>query len=344
MQTNSILVIGPSWVGDIVMAQSLFKIIKREQPDVKIDVLAPSWSAGLLKRMPEIRYVLHHNLEHGKLGWKERRKLATEIRNYQYQQAIMLPNSWKSALIPFFAKIPKRTGYLGEMRYGLLNDIRKKKFEKTISQFVALGLPKNDPKADKVIPKPLLNRGNIKKSIQKVGLTSVSNRPILALCPGAEYGAAKRWPVENYITCAKYKISKGWQVWIFGSEKEVPLGAEIQSVAGKNCISLCGKTALPEVIDLLSISKAIICNDSGLMHVAAALNKPLVAVFGSSNPNMTPPLSNQARIISLKLKCSPCYQRNCPKKHLKCLRDITPAKVMTILNTYEQKQKVLQTK
>ncbi len=344
MQSNNILVIGPSWVGDMVMAQSLFKIIKCEQPDAKIDVLTPSWSVGLLKRMPEIRYVLHHNLAHGKLDWKERYRLGLEMRIYNYQQAIVLPNSWKASLIPFWANIPKRTGYLGEMRYGLLNDIRKKTFTKTVSQFVALGLPKDDPKAGKVIPKPTLSCGTIKKSLLRVGLTSISNRPILALCPGAEFGPAKQWPIENYIACAKYKISKGWQVWVFGSKKEILLGAEIQTVVGKNCINLCGKTTLPEAVDLLSISRAVISNDSGLMHIAAALNKPLIALFGSSNSNMTPPLSNQARIISLKLKCSPCYQRHCPKRHLKCLRDITPVKVLQTLNTYEQKQKVLQSK
>ncbi len=342
MQSNNILVIGPSWVGDMVMAQSLLKIIKREQPDAKIDVLTPSWSAGLLKRMPEIRYVLHHNLEHGKLNWQERKRLGLEMQAYQYQQAIVLPNSWKSALIPFFAKIPQRTGYLGEIRYSLLNDIRKKTFTKTVSQYVALGLPKGDLRAAKVIPKPDLSRGTVKKTLQRIGLTSISKRPILALCPGAEYGPAKQWPIENYVACAKYKISKGWQVWVFGSQKEILLGAEIQSVVGKNCINLCGKTTLPDVVDLLSISKAVISNDSGLMHIAAALNKPLIALFGSSSPNMTPPLSNQARIISLKLKCSPCYKRTCPKRHLKCLRDITPVKVIQTLNTYEQKQKILQ--
>ncbi len=342
MQSNNILVIGPSWVGDMVMAQSLLKMIKREQPNAKIDVLTPSWSAGLLKRMPEIRYVLHHNLEHGKLNWQARKRLGLEMQTYHYQQAIVLPNSWKSALIPFFAKIPKRTGYLGEMRYHLLNDIRDKTFIKTVSQYVALGLPKGDSKADKVIPKPALNHGTVIKTLQRIGLTSIPKRPILALCPGAEYGTAKQWPIENYVACAKYKISKGWQVWVFGSKKEMLLGAEIKSVVGKNCINLCGKTTLPDAIDLLSISKAVISNDSGLMHVAAALNKPLIALFGSSNPNMTPPLSNQASIISLKLKCSPCYKRTCPKRHLKCLRDITPVKVLQTLNTYEQKQKILQ--
>ena len=341
MHTNNILIIGPSWVGDMVMAQSLFKIIKRYQPDVKIDVLAPSWSAGLLKRMPEIRYVLEHNLEHGKFDWQERRRIALQIRIYKYQQAIVLPNSWKSALIPFFAKIPKRTGYLGEMRYGLLNDIRRKTCTKTVSQFIALGLPKDDQRACKVIPKPALSHGAVKRTLRKIGFTSIHKRPILALCPGAEYGLAKCWPVENYVACAKYKISKGWQVWIFGSEKEVALGAKIQSMVGQNCINLCGKTTLPDAVDLLSISKAVISNDSGLMHVAAALNRPLIALFGSSNPNMTPPLSNQAQVVYLQLKCSPCYKRKCPKKHLKCLRDITPVKVLQILKTYEQKQKII---
>jgi heptosyltransferase-2 len=342
---NPILVVGPSWVGDMVMAQSLFKVLKREQPDVNIDVLAPTWSEGLLQRMPEVRHIFPHSIEHGELAWFERRRLGEQLRSQAYQQAIVLPNSWKSALIPFWAKIPRRTGYKGEMRYGLLNDIRqlnKLLMRRTVDRFIALGWPKNDPKiGSQLVPNPRLSPKPVEDILQRLNLEYPSC-PILALCPGAEYGPAKQWQPADYITCAKRKISEGWKVWLFGSPRDAPLGAKIQALAGEGCVNLCGKTTLPEAVDLLSLVQFVITNDSGLMHVAAALDRPLIAIYGSSSPSMTPPLSNKAHILYSKLKCSPCYQRTCPKRHLKCLREIKPEQVLDTLKSYEQEQKIRQ--
>ena len=333
MNSPAILVVGPSWVGDMMMAQSLFKVLKREQPDVNIDVLAPTWSDGLLQRMPEVRKSIPHNIKHGQFGWQERKNIGKSLRSQHYQQAIILTNSWKSALIPFWANIPQRTGYRGEMRYGLLNDIRPLKQHQTVEQYVALGLPKGE--VSQRTPHPRLSPKRADKILQNLNLAS-PKQPILALCPGAEFGPAKCWPLEYYAAVAKQKREEGWEIWIFGSEKDKPLGEEIQALTGKtNCLNLCGKTTIPEAVDLLALSSAAISNDSGLMHIVAALDKPLIALYGSSNPSKTPPLSGHARILSLGLKCSPCYQRNCPKKHLKCLRDIKPETVLETLKAYE---------
>jgi len=222
------------------MAQSLFKVLKREQPKVTIDVLAPTWSEGLLQRMPEVRYIFPHTIEHGQLAWQERRRISQELRSQGYQQAIILPNSWKSALIPFWAKIPRRTGYRGEMRYGLLNDIRKLNkliLRKTVEQFVALGIPPNSPfsgpggNLGQQVPNPRLSPGQVEKVLQRLGL-EYPRQPTLAICPGAEYG-----PPADYVTCAKRKLSEGWKVWIFGSPKDASLGARIQALAGEGCIT-----------------------------------------------------------------------------------------------------------
>ncbi len=336
-KSPAILVNGPSWVGDMVMAQSLFKVLKHQQPNVNIDVLTPTWSEGLLKRMLEVRRIIPHTIAHGQLGLAERWRIGRSLRAQNYQQAIVLPNSWKSALIPFWANIPLRTGYKGEMRYGLLNDIRQRnkvKLRRTVDQFVALALPKDKPKIGQQVPHPRLKPGPVKAILKRLHLDDRSS-PILALCPGAEYGPAKQWPLDYYATCAKEKIAEGWQVWLFGSDKDTLVGQKIQALVGKGCINLCGQTTLPEAVDLLSLTRAVITNDSGLMHVAAALDKPLIALYGSSNPNMTPPLSSYARVLSLRLNCSPCYQRTCPKKHLKCLHDITPQWVLETLKSYE---------
>jgi len=333
LKPPAILVVGPSWVGDMVMAQSLFKVLKREQPGVNIDVLAPTWSEGLLKRMPEVRNPIPHSIKHGKFGWQERRNIGESLRSQHYQQAIVLTNSWKSALIPFWAKIPQRTGYRGEMRYGLLNDIRQLKQHQTVEQYVALGLPKG--KVPQRLPHPRLSPKRADKVLQGLNL-AYPEKPILALCPGAEFGPAKCWPLEYYAAVAKQKRAEGWKVWIFGSDNDKPLGEEIQALAGlNNCLNLCGKTTIAEAVDLLALSSAAISNDSGLMHVVAALDKPLIALYGSSNPGKTPPLSGHARVLSLGLKCSPCYQRTCPKKHFKCLRDIKPEWVLETLKSYE---------
>lgn len=312
------------------MAQSLFKVLKREQPNVNIDVLAPPWSEGLLKRMPEVRHHLSHTIEHGQLAWKERHRLGQQLRTQNYQQAIVLPNSWKSALVPFWAKIPHRTGYVGEMRYRLLNDIRQSNpliLRRTVDQFVALGLPKGKFNSSQTVPFPRLSPADAEEILSRLGLES-SRQSILALCPGAEYGPAKCWPLEYYAQVAKQKITEDWQVWIIGSPKDAPIGVRIAALAGERCINLCGKTELPEAVDLLALAKAVITNDSGLMHVAAALDKPVLALYGSSSPGNTPPLSYKAQVFYLGLKCSPCFQRTCPEKHLKCLRGITPEQVL----------------
>lgn len=328
---SPILVVGPSWVGDMVMAQSLLKTLKQHSPEIPIDVLAPAWSEALTTRMPEVRRSIVMPLGHGQLQLRERYRLGRELRTAGYGQAIVLPNSWKSALIPFFARIPRRTGYLGEARWGLLNDARrldKLALPMTVQRFVALGLEPGQHSAE---PQPLpalsVTQSSVTQAVRRLQLEPDS-RPILALCPGAEYGAAKRWPQEYYAEVAQSLIARGWQVWLFGSDKDIAITATINREAGAACIDLAGRTTLAEAVDLLSLATLVVSNDSGLMHVAAALGRKLIAIYGSSDPGFTPPLSDTARILRLGLECSPCFQRECPLGHLKCLREISPAQVL----------------
>jgi heptosyltransferase-2 len=332
---SAILIIGPAWVGDMLMAQSLFKILKRHQPTVSIDVLVPAWCADLATRMAEVRQVIPHSIAHGEWAWHKRYQLAQAFRTRHYQQAVVLPNSWKSALIPFWANIPKRTGYVGEWRYGLLNDLRpldKIVLPRTVERFTALGFPPTEiHKVTKAIPFPQLSVAPVEPILQQLKLER-PQQPLLAICPGAEYGPAKQWPLEYFAVVAKRKIAEGWQVWIFGSEKEQSIGARISALAGEDhCINLCGLTLLTEAVDLLSLATVVISNDSGLMHIAAALNKPLITLYGSSSPSMTPPLSHQAKMLSLNLNCSPCYRRTCRYRHFNCLRELKPEQVLEVL-------------
>ncbi len=330
------LIVGPSWVGDMVMAQSLFIVLKQRFPKMNIDVLAPSWSEPLLKRMPEVRESIAMPVGHGSLQLRTRYQIGKQLRKNQYDWTILLPNSLKSALIPFWAKIPKRTGFKGEIRYGLLNDLRildKEKLTMTVQRFVALGFEdgKSDP-SHYPYPKLQLDQETIATTAARFGLNN--EQPVLALCPGAEYGPAKRWPIEYYAEVAKQKIASGWQAWVFGSEKDQEVAEQICDQAGAGCINLASRTTLAEAIDLLSLANHVITNDSGLMHVTAALDVPLVALYGSSDPGFTPPLNDQAKVISLGLECSPCFERECPLGHLNCLQDIKPESVLSLLKDH----------
>lgn len=324
-----ILVIAPSWVGDMVMAQSLFITLKHKHPDCQIDVIAPPWTLALTQHMPEVAHSFTMPVTRGKLGLLERIKLGKTLRVQHYDQAILLPNTWKSALTPFFANIPKRTGYVGECRWGLLNDVRrldKNVLTKTVQRFVALAYAHNNSVPTCPAPVFTVNSDHQAQLRQQYALPE--NTKVLALCAGAEYGEAKRWPIAHYAEVASHKIKEGWQVWLFGSAKDQTVTAEINQLTDNQCLDLSGKTSINEAVELLSLADVVVSNDSGLMHVASALNKKLIAIYGSSDPNFTPPLSDNAKIISLGLDCSPCFKRECPLVHTRCLTDIKPERVL----------------
>ncbi len=330
IKNSRILVVGPAWIGDMVMAQSLFIVLKQRFPDSEIDVLAPAWSKPLLERMSEVKGSVTMPLSHGEFGFGARKRLGRLLRG-RYDQAIVLPRSWKSALVPFFAGIPKRTGYRGEWRYGLINDLRmldKTRFTQTVQRFVALGLEGDAPSLPADIPKPHLEVEKYNQTVLLNNLALNRNPPIVALMPGAEYGPAKRWPVERYGELAKQVLALGKQVWVFGSAREQSLGEEITRIAGKRVVNLCGSTRLEDVVDLLALAQTAVTNDSGLMHIAAAVGVKMVAIYGSSTPDYTPPLSNTAQVVYLRLACSPCFKRVCPLKHLNCLNNITMDEVL----------------
>ena len=317
----------------MVMAQSLFITLKKAQPGCQIDVLAPAWSFSLLARMPEVTKAVAMPLLHGQFGFLDRIKLGRNLRAEGYQQAIVLPNSWKSALIPYFADIPVRTGYIGECRWGLLNDARKldkSLLTMTVQRFVALGLPNTALLPPEYpIPGLVINSDQQQAVIEKFKLTL--SEKILALCPGAEYGAAKRWPARYYAEVARHKMAQGWQVWLFGSDKDKEAAEQINSALAGACIDFTGRTSLAEAVDLMSLVDVVVTNDSGLMHVAAALDKRTIALYGSSDPRFTPPLNAKAQVITLNMDCSPCFKRECPLGHTRCLTDINPESVLAAI-------------
>jgi heptosyltransferase II len=335
--SEPVLVVAPSWVGDTVLAQPMLRLLRARDPELAIDLLAPPWTAGLAARLPEVRAVIESPFRHGELALGRRRALARELARNGYSRAWVLPNSFKSALIPWFAGIRERVGFVGEWRHWVLTEARPldaAALPQMAQRFAALALPAGTP-----LPEPLpgaalrVDTQARAAVLQRLGLDPA--RPVAALCPGAEYGPAKRWPPSHFATLASELIGRGFQVWLFGSGKDQAVTTEIVAMtrpgAAPAPVDLAGRTSLAEAIDLMSLAQIVVSNDSGLMHVAAALDRPLVALYGSSSPVFTPPMSARARIISLGIECSPCFKRECPLGHFNCMRQLTPAQVMATI-------------
>jgi heptosyltransferase-2 len=329
-----ILVVGASWVGDMVMAQALFMALRQRHPGCRITVLAPAWSRPLLARMPEIDSAIDLPFAHGEFNLGGRLALARALEPKRFDRAIVLPNSFKSALIPAFAGIPVRTGWRGEMRFWLLNDIRlldRHRYPLMVERFVALAFPEGRPLPDP-LPRPRLHADAERLAALREQFGLDPGAPVLALCPGAEFGPAKRWPERHYASVAGALLARGWQVWLLGSARDRDVAAAIiaalPATQRHSAHNLAGATELVDAVDLLAGADLVVSNDSGLMHIAAALNRPLVVVYGASSPAFTPPLSERAETLAIPVDCGPCFRRECPKRHLKCLNDLQPELVL----------------
>ena len=327
---NKILIIAPAWIGDAVMAISLYQSIKLQDPNCKITIVAPIATADLHHCMPSIDQVIPIELTRGKLELKKRMHFAKAMRSAQFDIAYVLPNSWKSALIPYFAKIPIRIGWLGEQRYGLLTikqKLDKNKLPLMVQRYAALAHLDSSSWDKNNYPIPRMIASNLAQKQQA--------KQIIAICPGAAYGPSKRWPVEHFAQVAKYAVEHDMSVWLFGSKQDLSACHEINLFTNSRCNDLSGKTSLIEMINLLAATDQVIANDSGLMHVAAALDKKVIAIYGSTSSTKAPPLSNKADIFSLEdLYCKPCGKRECPLKgdeNLQCLRKIAPEAIISKL-------------
>jgi heptosyltransferase-2 len=330
-----ILVVGPSWIGDTVLAQPLFKLLHARHAPLALDVLAPSWTLPLIARMPEVRRGIASPAGHGELKLALQRETARDLAREGYGRAIVLPNSFKSALVSWLAGVPLRTGYLGELRWGVLNDARRvdrKGHPQLAQRYAALSFSREELARGETLPDPLPRPGlHVDEAGRRATLARLevaADRPAAALCPGAEYGPAKRWPASHFAALAQRLASLGFAVWVIGSAHDAAAGAGITRLAGGAVHDLTGRTSLAEAIDVLASARLVVSNDSGLMHVAAALGRPLVALYGSSSPVYTPPLAPDARILKLDLPCSPCFARECPLGHFKCMVDLAPDRVL----------------
>ena len=326
---GKVLVVGPAWVGDMIMSQVIYSHLRLQNPDVEIDVLAPESTVALVQRMVDVNRGILLKQQHGQLGFGYRRQLGAHLESNRYDQAIITPNSLKSALVPFFADIPKRTGFLGEYRYFLLNDIKlldKKRLPLMTDRFLRLVEATGD---ELVRPRLLIDTDNQKSFLDKHQLNP--GESLIGFCPGAEFGDAKKWPEAHYIELGKKLTAAGHTIWVFGSPADQATGERIATGIGADSVNLAGKTSLLDAIDLLALCDEVVSNDSGLMHVAAAVGAKIVGIYGSTSPGFTPPLSDHASIARIELDCAPCFKRECPLGHKNCLNQLIPEAVLPLL-------------
>lgn len=317
-----VLIVAPAWVGDMVMAHCLVPPLAERGAEVHF--LAPPATAPLAERMPGVAAVHGIAARRGHLDFAARRAAAARLRPLGFDQAIVLPNTFKSALTPLLARIPQRTGFLGEHRFGVLNDIRRldaARLPRMVDRFAALGA---GPPARPVLRADAAARDRL---LARHGLDA--ERPAVALCPGAAFGPAKRWPAQRFASLARRCARAGAAVWVLGGPGDAGIGAQIAAHAP--AVNLAGYTTLQDAVDLLSAARAAVANDSGLLHVAAALGVPVAAVYGSSSPDFTPPLGARVRIVERQLACRPCFDRACRFGHLDCLRGIGGQRVFGAL-------------
>jgi heptosyltransferase-2 len=331
-RSSELLIVSPSWLGDAVMMGALVQRLKAAAPKRRITVLTPAHLEPVVRRLPGVDGALVNPFGHGALKLAQRRAFGRGLKG-RFDAAIVLPHSWKSALIPFFAAIPHRVGFVGEARYLLLTDARQldeKALTRMVDRFALLAEPAG-ARAPASTPAPALRADphEVAGALGRLGLTL--DRPAVALCVGAEYGPAKRWPTAHFGALARRIVEAGMSAWILGGPSDQAIGAEVQRLSGGGALDLTGKTTLEEAVFLLAAARAVVTNDSGLMHAAAALGRPLVALYGSTSPDFTPPLSPDAEVISLGLSCSPCFERVCPLGHLNCLNELGPGRVWSAL-------------
>jgi heptosyltransferase II len=319
------LIIAPSWIGDLIISQSLLKYLKKEYPDCQIDMIVKPELTTLAKMMPELKNIYPLDIRHKELGLMKRYSLAKKIKKNLYSASIILPNSFKSAIIPWVANIPLRIGYNRELRLFLLNKTYSlvKHKDSMVNRYLKLA---EGSYSDNIRPSLLINSDS-SESISRKYLSNNSKKNIV-LCPEAEYGPAKRWPVNKWMQLANFYKEKNYNVYFLG--KNESLETEYQSVFKKDSIiSLLGKTSLEEAAYILSIVDLVITNDSGLMHITASVNTNLISIFGSSSPFYTPPLMKDqfGEVIYKALTCSPCFKRECPLQHLNCLNNISSEEI-----------------
>ncbi len=339
--SRKIFIVSPAWLGDLIMSQSLYISLKKLDKNCHITLYAPSYLHTIIKRMPQVDAIYENPFGHGQLRLKDRFIQGRQFAKEHFDEAFILANSIKSALVPFFANIPKRTAFIGENRYILLNNYRtnKEDYPRMVERYVALAYDKTvcknaDFLKDK-ITYPHLQAQAQESLLSKFNLDP--HKKYLAIGCGANYGPAKLWPTQYFAKVCDFWLEQGGAVLLFGSQKDQNIVNEIKSKLVQTSpyfYNIAGLTNLEEALDLLSMCKAAVCNDSGLMHIVAALNIPQVAIFGSTSTKYTPPLSDKALCLESSQNCHPCFKRTCKFDTYACLHELKPLAAINYIKNY----------
>lgn len=329
MSRYKILITGPAWIGDMVMAQSLFKYLHNNNPELILDVLAPAWTLPLLERMPEVRKGIAFSSRHGKLDLMMRIRTGLQLKTEHYNEAIIIPRSLKSAIPSWVAGIKKRTGF--NSHFGLINYPRTYNPDRQqlfVRRHLSLVTDDAYSLSQESIPEPKLHV-DTSRSDSLLDTFGLNRDEFVAFAPGAEFGPSKQWPAKHFAQLANGLNEKGLRCILIGSGKDNQVAEKIVELSdAKNIINLCGKTTLPDVIDIVAAAKCAVTNDSGLMHLSYASGARLVAIYGSTSADYTPPLSLKSIILQKKLSCQPCFERTCRFGHYDCMTQVTPEEVL----------------
>jgi heptosyltransferase II len=325
---SPILIVPYMWIGDFVRCHSVVKVLKARWPDRPVDVLTTALCRPLADYMPGLRQAILGDLPRSRIALGAQRSLAERLRANRYGLALIMPRTWKAALAPFLAGIPQRVGFVGEARFGLLNEWRwgERKLPRMVDRCAALALPEGDPlPAEWPLPELVVPAAEVAAWRERLGL---EGRPAVALCPGA-VGPSKRWPAAAYAEIARALTDRGMAVWVIGGPDEARLAAEIVAAGGPLARDLTGSD-LRNAILALAAAKAAVSNDSGLLHVAAALGTPAIGIFGPTSPWHWAPLNPLAAVIETRteLDCRPCHKPTCRLRHHRCMRDIPATQVL----------------
>ncbi|MGO9703362.1 MAG: lipopolysaccharide heptosyltransferase II [Xanthobacteraceae bacterium] len=325
---SPILLVPYMWIGDFVRCHSVVTLLRQRYPDRPVDVLATSLCAPLADYMPGLRQTIVWDLPRSRLALAQQNALAKRFKREGYGTVLIMPRTWKSALAPFLAGIPERVGFFGEGRLILLNDLRfgERKLPRMVDRCAMLALPRGSELRD-TWPLPRLKVAAAKVAAwrNRRGLMD-DRRPVVAFAPGA-VGPSKRWPSTAYAELARHLLSDGFAVWVLGGPDEKPLAAEI--VGDSDARDLTGND-LREAILALAAASVAVSNDSGLLHVAAALGTPSIGIFGPTSPWHWAPLNPLAAVMQAKIEltCRPCHKPVCRVGHHRCMRDLTPQEVL----------------
>jgi heptosyltransferase-2 len=324
-----ILIVPYMWIGDFVRCHSVVKLLKTRFPARPVDVLATTLCAPLADYMPELRQAIVADLPRGRLAVPEQRALAARLRGEGYGSVLVMPRTWKAALAPFLAGIPQRIGWVGEWRFGLLNELRfgERRLPRMVDRCAALALPAREtPPPEWPLPELRVPAAEVAGWRQRNGLDATGG-PVVALAPGA-VGPAKRWPAAAYADLARRLVGEGASIWVLGGPAEAPLARIIANV-GPQVRDLTGSDLRNAIIALAGADVAV-SNDSGLLHVAAALGTPSIGIFGPTSPWHWAPLNPLAATIetATELPCRPCHEPTCRLIHHRCMRDIATEQVL----------------